>query len=187
MRAEGDMAVSKDSKGRGKDKDKEPDKEADPVVEPVPPPRSGRKKLILLAMPLVVGGIGAGLWFGGVLPRLLGKDHDQRQTAEAAPVAPVYIDLPEMVANLNGTQRRPSYVKLVARLEVAKPEDVERVKATLPRVLDLFQTYLREMRPEELRGAAGTYRLREELIARADIAVAPSRIVDVLFTEMLVQ
>jgi flagellar FliL protein len=178
------MAVSKDSKGR--DKDREPDKEADPVVEPAPSARSGRKKLLLLAIPLVVGGIGAGLWFGGVLPRLLGKGHD-RQQAEAAPVTPVYIDLPEMVANLNGTQRRPSYVKLVARLEVAKPEDVERVKATLPRVLDLFQTYLREMRPEELRGAAGTYRLREELIARADIAVAPSRIVDVLFTEMLVQ
>ena len=57
----------------------------------------------------------------------------------------------------------------------------------MPRLLDLFQTYMREMRPEELRGAAGTYRLREELIARANIAVAPAHIVDVLFTEMLVQ
>jgi flagellar FliL protein len=180
------MAVSKGSKGRAKDK--EPDKDGVPAAEPVPaPPKSGRKKLILLAVPLVVAGIGAGLWFSGVLPRLLGRDRDPQQAAEATPAPPIYIDLPEMVANLNGAQRRSTYVKLVARLEVARPEDVERVKATMPRVLDLFQTYLREMRPEELRGAAGTYRLREELIARADIAVAPVRIVDVLFTEMLVQ
>ena len=103
------------------------------------------------------------------------------------PAQPIYVDLPEMVANLNSNPRRPSYVKLAARLEVAKPEDVERVKAAMPRLQDLFQTYLREMRPEELRGSAGTYRLREELIARANVAAAPARVTDVLFTQMLIQ
>ena len=57
----------------------------------------------------------------------------------------------------------------------------------MPRLQDLFQTYLREMRPEELRGSAGTWRLREELIARANLAAAPGHVVDVLFTEMLIQ
>jgi flagellar FliL protein len=57
----------------------------------------------------------------------------------------------------------------------------------MPRILDLFQTYLREMRPEELRGSAGTQRLREELLARANLAAAPARIVDVLFQEIIVQ
>ena len=92
-----------------------------------------------------------------------------------------------MVANLNSNRSGRSYVKLTARLEVPKPEDVERVKAAMPRLQDLFQTYLREMRPEELRGSAGTYRLREELIARANVAVAPAAITDVLFTQMLIQ
>jgi flagellar FliL protein len=78
-------------------------------------------------------------------------------------------------------------VKLVARLEVGRQEDVERVKLAMPRLQDLFQTYLREMRPEELRGSAGTYRLREELIARANLAAAPAQISDVLFTQMLIQ
>ncbi len=59
--------------------------------------------------------------------------------------------------------------------------------AVQPRVIDLFQTYLRDMRPEELRGSEGTYRLREELIARANLAAAPVHVVDVLFTELLVQ
>ena len=92
-----------------------------------------------------------------------------------------------MIANLNASARRPVYVKVVARLEVASPGDAERVKATMPRVVDLFQTYLREMRPEELRGSAGIHRLREELIARASIAAAPTRVVDVLFSELIVQ
>jgi flagellar FliL protein len=99
----------------------------------------------------------------------------------------VFFDLPEMIANLNGNPRRPSYVKMTVRLELAKPEDAERVRAELPRLLDLFQTYLREMRPEELRGSAGTYRLREELIVRANVATAPARINDVLFIQMLIQ
>ncbi|QYU67282.1 argininosuccinate synthase [Leptolyngbya sp. 15MV] len=57
----------------------------------------------------------------------------------------------------------------------------------MPRLVDLFATYLREVRPEELRGSAGTHRLREELIARASLAAAPARVTDVLFVEILVQ
>ena len=70
---------------------------------------------------------------------------------------------------------------------MATAEDQAGFAAAQPRVVDLFQTYLREMRPEELRGSAGTYRLREELIGRANIAVAPVRVLDILFTELLVQ
>ena len=139
-------------------------------------------------MPVVLLLAGAGLWFTGVLPHLLGMDKHDASTAEAAkPVPPSYVDIPEMVANLNSNSHKPSYVKLSARVEVPKPEDVEKVKAALPRLQDMMQTYLREMRPEELRGSAGTYRLREELLVRANTAVAPAKVSDVLFTQMLVQ
>jgi flagellar FliL protein len=148
----------------------------------------GKRKLILFAAaPVVLAGVGAGLWFTGVLPKLLGLGHTDPKDAAAKPIVPLYIDLPELIANLNSNPHRPSYVKLQARLEVTRPEDVERVKAAMPRLQDLFQTYLREMRPEELRGSAGTYRLREELISRANLAAAPARITDVLFTQMLIQ
>jgi flagellar protein FliL len=147
---------------------------------------SGRRKLILLAIPLTLCVLLAGLWFSGLLPRWLGLSHAQAPTAQKAP-DPIYIDLPEMIANLNGNPRRPSYVKLVARIQVASQADADRIRQAMPRLQDLFQTYLREMRPEELRGSAGTYRLREELIARADAAAAPARVTDVLFTQMLIQ
>jgi flagellar FliL protein len=181
------------------------------------PGKGGKKKLfVLLTVPLLLGGAGAGLWFGGILPPLLGigpKGEDAHGDghggaaseargaaahghgaaepkaggkAEARP-QPVFMELPEIIANLNAGPRRNSFIKLRPKLELARAEDEAAVRAAMPRLLDLFQTYLREMRPEELRGSAGTWRLREELIARANIAVAPVRIVDVLFPEMIVQ
>jgi flagellar FliL protein len=150
-------------------------------------PSGGRRKLILLAAPVVLVSIGAGLWFTGILPSLLGMKHAETTSEQAKSSTPLYVDLPELIANLNGNPQRPNYVKLTVRLEVTKQEDVERVKAAMPRLQDLFLIYIREMRPQELRGSAGTYRLREELIGRANLAAAPARITDVLFTQMLVQ
>jgi flagellar FliL protein len=152
-----------------------------------PPKKSGRKKLIILAaIPLVLAAIGAGLWFSGVLPHLLGMDAP-KDHVEGPPPEPTFVDVPEMVANLNSGTHRVAYVKMTVRIEVPKPEDVIKVKAAMPRLQDLMQTYLREMRPEELRGSAGTYRLREELLVRCNAAAAPAKISDVLFTQMIVQ
>jgi flagellar FliL protein len=167
-------------------------------------PKRGRKKLIiLLAVPLLLGGIGAGLFFSGLLDGLLGKapapaaattagEADGQAEAQAsAPNAPrpppVYLDMPDIVANLNAGNRRSSFVKVRSKLELARAEDKPAVEAVMPRLQDLFTTYLRELRPEELRGSAGTYRLREELLARANVAAAPARVTDVLFIEILQQ
>ena len=163
--------------------------EAEAGAEGDAPKKGGKKKLILIAIPVVLIAAGAGLWFTGILPKLLGMQHEEKAATEEAakPTVPVFVDLPDMVANLASPANRPSYIKLQARLEVSKAEDAEKVKQALPRLQDMFQTYLREMRPEELRGSIGTYRLREELLGRANVAVAPVRVNDVLFTQMLIQ
>ena len=153
--------------------------------------KGGKKKLIILAVPVLLIAIGAGLWFTGILPGMLGMSHkaeaEEHAAAKEGPHVPVFVELPEMVANLNAPGRRASFVKVKVRLELAKEADQAAFTAAQPRVVDLFQTYLREMRPDELRGSAGTYRLREELIARASLAAAPAQVVDVLFSELLVQ
>ncbi len=150
----------------------EPEKIEDAAAPAETAKPGGKRKLIMLAVPVLLVGVVAGLWFTGVVPRLLGMKHAEPTEDAGKASAPVYVELPELVANLNSNPHRPSYVKLQARLELAKQDDVERVKAAMPRLQDLFQTYLREMRPEELRGSGGTYRLREELIARANLAVS---------------
>jgi flagellar FliL protein len=162
-----------------------------------PPTKKGGKKLILLAVPVVLLAIVAGLWFSGILPGMLGMGKKPIKPANAASAeltsrppkaAPAtYLDVPEILTNLNVPGRRQTYLKLHAKLELGGPEDTAPVTAAMPRILDLFQTYLRDMRPEELRGSEGTYRLREELLSRAAVAVAPAHVTDVLFEELIVQ
>ncbi len=150
--------------------------------------KGGKKKLLLIAVPVLLLAGGAGLWFTGILPGMLGMRHKPAAgQVEALRGAPVFVELPEMIANLNAPGHRPSYVKLKARLQLGKAEDQAAFAANEPRVVDLFQTYLREMRPEELRSSSGTYRLREELLSRANLVSAPAQVVDVLFSELLVQ
>ncbi len=162
---------------------------AESAPAPAKPGASTKKKLLLLGTPVAVALLLAGLWFGGILPGLLGMAPKPVAVDAAAggPTMPVFVELPEMVANLNAGERRQAYVKLRARVELARAADQPTVQAAMPRLQDLFQTYLREMRPEELRGSAGIWRLREELIARGNAAVAPARITNVLFTELLIQ
>jgi flagellar FliL protein len=149
----------------------------------------GKRKLVLIAAVGVLVAAGAGGWFSGLIPNLLhgGSHAGDAAHASAAATPPTFLDLPEIVANLNAGGRRAAFIKLKAKLELARKEDATIVQNAMPRVLDLFQGYLREMRPEELRGTAGTYRLREELVARTNVAAAPARVLDVLFIELLVQ
>jgi flagellar FliL protein len=154
------------------------------------PKKGGKKKLVLLALPLVLVLGGAGAFFAGLLP--FGQKADQAEgPQDAAPEPanrqPVFVAMPEIVANLNAPGRRAAFIRVRSQVEVAGPADAAALQAAMPRVVDLFTTYLREMRPEELRGSAGTHRLREELIARANVAAAPARVTDVLFTEIIVQ
>jgi len=154
----------------------------------------GKKKILLLAIPLVliIGGA-AGAYFTGLLDPLLGVeetvgDGEDGEGGPAAPAGPVaFTDLPEILVNLNTTGRKSSFLKIRVSLELPNVEDVVKVEGVQDRVVDAFQVYLRELRVEDLKGSAGMYRLREELLARVNAAVAPVKVNDVLFKEMLVQ
>jgi flagellar FliL protein len=99
----------------------------------------------------------------------------------------VFYDLPEMLVNINTAGRKRNFLKLRVSLELADEADINIVENVLPRIVDNFQVYLRELRLEDLQGAAGMYRLREELLTRVNAAVRPAQVKDVLFKEMIVQ
>jgi flagellar FliL protein len=146
------------------------------------PAKKGRRRGLLLAaagITLLAGGGGAAFYLD-LLPLPKGD------TAER-PRMPVFVEVPDVVANLNVQGRRPTFARLKSRIEVANQDDVAIVEAAMPRLLDMFTTYLRETRPEELRGSAGTHRLREELIARANVATRAGAVTDVLFVELVMQ
>ena len=115
--------------------------------------------------------------------------HKQEPKPEAAVVKPaVFVDLPEVLVNLSNTgSERTQYLKIKIVLELAEQSMVGQITPVMPRVMDAFQTYLRELRPSDLEGSAGLYRLKEELTRRVNASIAPSRINAVLFKEIVVQ
>lgn len=156
--------------------------------------KGGRRKLLLivaLAFLLVIGGVGASWWMGFLDPviALLGgtKTEESEETVPVVAAEAVFFDLPELLVNLNTGGRKSTFLKIRISLEVSSLDDVARVEQIMPRIIDNFQVYLRELRVDDLKGSAGMYRLREELLTRVSAAVAPAKINDVLFKEMLVQ
>jgi flagellar FliL protein len=109
----------------------------------------------------------------------------QPVVAAAQPPAPIFLDLPAIKVNLASSE--PRTLTLSLSLEAADRDAAGAVQAALPYLFDAFQTHLRELRPAELDGAAGVFRLREELMKRANLAIAPQRVRAVLVREMLVQ
>lgn len=155
---------------------------------------SGKKIILFFVLPVVlVLGTAAGVYFSGALDGMLGKKQDkvavEKAKAEALRAKAVFFDLPELLVNLNstGTGRRTNFLKISISLEMPGEADVTQLKQMLPRIIDSFQVYLRELRVTDLKGSAGMYRLREDLLRRVNEAARPLKINDVLFKEMLIQ
>lgn len=98
-----------------------------------------------------------------------------------------FLEIPTMIVNLNTDDGTPRYLRLTVQLELEKPSEAPSVEAVMPRVIDQFQTYLRELRVKDLRGSAGIYRLQMELLWRVNRASYPVKVKDVLFQEILIQ
>jgi flagellar FliL protein len=148
-------------------------------------PAGGKRKLIIIvsaAMVLVFGGVGGYLMFFNKKP-----DAKTEEVVVAAKPT-VFMDVPEVMVNMaSGAGERTQYLKVKIVLEVKDQPIVEEIKPVLPRVMDIFQTYLRELRPADLNGSAGMFRLKEELTRRVNAAISPRQVNAVLFKEFLVQ
>jgi flagellar FliL protein len=193
-----------------KNKDDDVKPQADAGAEGVTPlddepPKKGKlKKLLLILIPLLLIGVGAGLYFTGIIggkkePVVAeGAEGEHAAEGEAEPEVDEhgnkivkgaqFLELPDLLVNLSaasgGAQR---FLKLKVKLEVESTKDLEKLEAVVPRVVDQFQTFLREMRVQDLRGSAGIYRLRQELLYRVNLAAQPTKVKDVLFQEILIQ
>ncbi len=161
--------------------------------------KKSKKKLLLIAAAvggvlLLGGGTAAGLYFAGIIGGKhaeSGQDAHEAANAEDASKAKetksTFFQLGDILVNLSGEGKRPNYLKLKIAIELAEEKDVAVMESIKPRIIDNFQVYLRELRVDDLRGSAGLYRLREELLLRVTEAAQPVRVRDVLFQEMLVQ
>lgn len=98
-----------------------------------------------------------------------------------------FFTLPDMVVNIQSPTGRPTFLKLKLTLETKDVYVAEQLQAEMPRLQDMFQGFLRELRPEDLAGSAGSFQLRAEILRRVNLIAAPGKVDAVLIEEMLVQ
>ncbi len=98
-----------------------------------------------------------------------------------------FFTLPDMVVNIQAPDGRPTFLKLKLTLETRDAHVAEQLQAEMPRMQDMFQGFLRELRPEDLAGSTGTFQLRAEILRRVNLIAAPGKVDAVLIEEMLVQ
>ena len=152
----------------------------------------GNKKMLLIAVGALVLVLGSGA--GAYIFLFSGSSGDaQEKTAHTEPPKPIvppkvaFYDMPDMVVNIQSPNSTPAYLKLSVALELDSADEKPGLKVLMPRVVDQFQGYLRELRVDDLQGSAGMLRLKEELLRRINVAAKPYKIRDVLLKEMIVQ
>lgn len=115
-----------------------------------------------------------------------GKDAKGGPQITEGPNGVLYDTLPDIVVNMQTSDGRPTFLKLKLTLELPDQDSVDALNENMPRLQDMFQTFLRELRPEDLSGSQGSYQLRMELLRRVNLVMAPEKANAVLIEEMLI-
>jgi flagellar FliL protein len=166
--------------------------------------KSKLKLILLIVIPLVLLiGAGAGAYFMGFIGGHAAEPGDCSQVKEgdenyeacaeelakaaAGNLPGTFVGIPDMIVNLNSNSKQPRFLKISLKVELKKPEDQVPFETALPRVVDQFQTYMRELRVEDLRGSSGMYRMKIELLNRVRAAAPTIEVSDVLFQEIMIQ
>lgn len=98
-----------------------------------------------------------------------------------------YIEVPAITVNLRGDDGQARFLKLRFIIVAANASKVNRINERMPVVLDALQPFLRELRPEDMAGAAAVFRIKEEMMARCTQALGVGVVSDVLIQELIQQ
>jgi flagellar FliL protein len=190
------------AKEKAKPEAEEPDAEAPaPEGEGAEAPKQGfvkkllgNKKMLMIAgggvLVLVLAGGGGAYFLLGHSSKSAAGGKVASADAPPAPIVPptvAFYDMPDIVVNIQSADGTPAYLKLAVALELTGADEKAGIQPLMPRVVDQFQGYLRELRVDDLKGSAGVMRLKEELLRRINVATSPFKIKDVLLKEMIVQ
>jgi len=115
-----------------------------------------------------------------------GKPDPNAPVIADGPDGVVFYTPPDIVVNMQTADNKPTFLKLKLTFELPDHDTADELEPEMPRLQDMFQTFLRELRPEDLSGSQGTYQLRLELQRRINLIIAPSKVNAVLIEEMLI-
>jgi flagellar FliL protein len=159
-----------------------------------------RKKLIIIgaaaAVTLLGGGGGAFFFLSGGSKAEAAEGHGDKKAAlqpgdhgeggtEGA--GGDFVDVPAMVVNLRSPDGGARFLKLHFLLVPGPSSDANSLKDKLPLILDAYQPFLRELRPEDLAGSAAVFRIKEELLMRANNVAGTGSVKDILIEDLVQQ
>lgn len=172
---------------------------------PEAPAPNKKKKLIIIGAAtvaaLTLGGGGAAFFMGGKSATKAEKSHGEEAAAEESSGEGEakaeggkegegkgkFVDVPTVSVNLRSPDGSAKFLKLHLMLVPGPKTTDAALKEKLPVVLDAYQPFLRELRPEDLGGSAAVFRLKEELMVRATRALGPGMIKEVLIQDLIQQ
>ena len=159
---------------------------ADPKADAAAAPKSSKKKLLVIIIKAVlVLGLGGGAAWFFTQGKSEGGEH---KAAKAEP--PEYVPIEAFTVNLqpeNGDQ----YLQITFTLQVANPQQVELIKANMPKVRSRVLLLLSGKKASEISSVEGKHQLATEIITSlkqpfVDKGEAPL-VSDVLFTSFIIQ
>lgn len=170
----------------------------------LPAPANKKKKLILIgaatAAALALGGGGAAFFMGGKAATKAEKGHEEEAAASESGgegeakgekggegKEGKFVDVPTVSVNLRSPDGSAKFLKLHLMLVPGPKTNDTQLKEKLPIVLDAYQPFLRELRPEDLGGSAAVFRLKEELMVRATRVLGPGMVKEVLIQDLIQQ
>jgi flagellar FliL protein len=148
-------------------------------------PVRSRKKLAIIgasAAVLLLGGGGAAYALVGG-----GSEADASHGPARGSGPETFVDVPALTVNLRSADGVPRFLRVHLMLVPASADKQEEITQKLPLIIDAYQPFLRELRPEDLAGSAAAFRLKEEMLVRANQEVGMGSVADVLIQDLVQQ
>jgi flagellar FliL protein len=114
-------------------------------------------------------------------------DTEEKAPEDKSAEAAIYVPAPEMIVNLRTPDGQSAFLKINFAIAAHDEAAGEMLKEQMPEIRDALQPFLRELRPEDLAGSAGVFRIKEEMTRRVKDRVGPDKINDILIQDMIQQ
>lgn len=206
------MAKTKDKK---KEAEEAPPETAADGAEGEGAPKKKGPPILIIAIAagvLVLGGGGAGAYFLFLAPKpaasadaakkAAAKPHDKKKddkkagdaskpdpktqpVIEDGPDGIKYFKMPDVIANIQSPDGHASYLKLKLTFE-CDDDTADLLQDDMPRVNDILQGFMGELRPDDISSSAGDMQLRQEILRRINLILAPHKINAVLIEQKLI-
>lgn len=173
-----------------------------PAEDEGTPPKKGSKLPLLIGLVLALAGGGGGFFaawsgllpFGGSDPAetshgdgAQGEGHGDGHAADPPLPMPdtdvAFVELPPLTISM-GTMANLHHLRFRASLEVP-PQYASEVETLAPRVLDVLNSYLRALQPEDIEAPGALIRLRSQMLRRLQMVAGEDRVSDLLVLEFV--